>query len=212
MGKMVIRLMYVPPGSTTTHTTHLSDVATHYHLGDGEAGGPYVKKFCDEYDDTEVSPTFSYAVFSWSFTQARDLSPLRGIDSACSIDLPRHSPDFVSLDPPPRTPRVGGVGVAIRGSDLLSHSCPARSFTAISTRCTRLTCRLALHTGSANFFVLIGCKLTAVVDSSFSLILISACLWYLQELVCPRLRQTDFNFSHTHLLLRGYHLKSTILL
>jgi hypothetical protein len=109
---MIIQKYGTPGGSATAQAALLSDVTA----ADDPGGLPTLEDCTDNYDDTEVSVPFSSVAFSSSLTPGRDLSQFWVIDSACSISLTAFRGDFTTFAPSSAPPRVGGVGVDVKGS------------------------------------------------------------------------------------------------
>jgi hypothetical protein len=94
-----------------SHAALLSDVPA-----DDADSMPTLEDCTDEYDDTEVIVPFNSVAFSSFLTPSRNLSQFRVVDSGCSINLTAFLSDFATFTPPSAPPRVGGVGVAVKGS------------------------------------------------------------------------------------------------
>jgi hypothetical protein len=180
--KMIIQKYGAPGGSHSPHATLLSDVPA-----DDSDSLPTLEECTDEYDDTEVSVPFSSVAFSSSLTLGRNLSQFWVVDSACSINLTAFKSDFVRFTPPPLPRALEGLVLtpkAVAPSGFQSGLPMAGLFTALSMRCTPLTCPLALLSASADYLVPAGCRPTAAVNSSSPLTLTMVHLWFLHVWVC----------------------------
>jgi hypothetical protein len=136
--KMIIQKYGAPSGSHLAHVALLSDVPA-----DDSDRLPTLQECTDEYDDTEASVPFSSVAFSSSLTPGRNLSHFRVVDSACSINLTALKGDFDS-HPPPLPRALEGLELTLRAVNLPL----AGLFTALSMRCTPLTCPLSLLSAS----------------------------------------------------------------
>jgi hypothetical protein len=135
-----------------------------------------------------VSVPCSCVVFASFLTPSRDLSQFWVVDSACSINLTAFRSDFVTFTPPSAPSRVGGVGVDVKGSDLVRLSIWLASgqiiHRTIHMRYTYPTFPLALLSASEDYLVSVGCSHTAVVNSFFLLTMILDCSWRSHDWVC----------------------------
>jgi hypothetical protein len=114
---MIVEKYGSPRGPHYAHSELLSDVPT-----DDIDVLPTLEENTDDYDDTQVSVSFTFVAFSSSIAPGRDLSHLWVVDSACSINLTALRHNFVTFDPPSTPSRVGGVGVDVKGSGTLRAS------------------------------------------------------------------------------------------
>jgi hypothetical protein len=83
-----------------------------------------VEECTDVYEVVEINVYYNYVAFSSSLTHGRDLSQFWVVDSACSINLISFRSDFVSLDPPSSSSRVGDVGVDVMESGKVQIAIP----------------------------------------------------------------------------------------
>jgi hypothetical protein len=94
--EIIIQKYGTPSGSASAHVALLSDVNA-----DDTDSLPTLEGCTDEYDDIEVSVPFSSVAFSSSLTPGRDISQLRVVDSACSINMTAFRGDFATFTPSP---------------------------------------------------------------------------------------------------------------
>jgi hypothetical protein len=181
--KIIIQKYGAPGGSHSAHAALLSDVPA-----DDSDSLPTLEECTDEYDDTEVSVPFSSVAFSSSLTPSRNLSQFWVVDSACSINLTAFKSDFVRFTPPPLPRALEGLALtsrAVAPSGFQSCLPLASLFTALSMRCTPLTCPLALLSASSDCSVSAHrCRPTEVVNSYSPRTLMLMCLWSPHEWVC----------------------------
>jgi hypothetical protein len=124
--KMIVKKYGTPSGSAHAHTALLSDIPT-----DDPDGTPTLKDYTYEYDDIEASIPFSTFAFSSSLARGLDLSQIRVVDSACSINLTAFRSDFVTFAPSSAPSRVGGVSFDVKGSGTVRISIQLASSQAI---------------------------------------------------------------------------------
>jgi hypothetical protein len=141
--KMIVQNYGTPCGCASAHAAVLSDVPA-----DDANIMPTLEVCTYEYDDTEVSVPFSSVAFSSSLTPGRNLSMFWVVDSACSIYLTAFRSAFVTFTPPSAPPRVGGVGVDVKGSGSMRISIRL-AFGQIIHRAIHALCTLDLSSRSA---------------------------------------------------------------
>jgi hypothetical protein len=120
--KMTVQKHGAPGGTTSAHAAMLSDVPADDAPADDTDSLPTLEDCANDYDDDEVSVPFSSVTFSSSHAPGRNLSQFWVVDSACSINLTAFRDDFVKFRPPSAPPRVGIVGVDVKGSGSLRIS------------------------------------------------------------------------------------------
>jgi hypothetical protein len=100
-------------------TAHLSDVAAASAPLEDDIDCPLEYDMQDEYDDTEVSVSFTSIAFASPASSIVDMSDYWVVDSACSVNLTAFRSDFFEFNPSSRHNTVGGVGVSVKGSGLV---------------------------------------------------------------------------------------------
>jgi hypothetical protein len=114
--KMIIHRYGSLGGTASTHIVLMSDVPLDDSLVHASLDMSTLEGCIDEHDDIEVSVPFTYVAFSSSLTPSCDLSKSWIVYSACSINLTAFRGDFVSLELPWGSSRIGYVGVDVMGS------------------------------------------------------------------------------------------------
>jgi hypothetical protein len=141
------------PSGQASHNALMSDMHKLDTDGDASGAGSTEMECIDENDGTEDSTMFCCVAFSASATPGRDLSKSWvPVDSRpCFINLTAFRSDFVSLDPPSGTSRVGGMGVDVCGScnveiaiPLVSGQIIRRTFHALYTPYMSARCALRI--------------------------------------------------------------------